>query len=136
MLDLPGNKTQLVAKSIKSYEDLIVWQKADELAFCIYLVTQKFPKNELYVLVAQMRRAAISIPSNIAEGFARQTKKDFSNFLVMALGSLNELRYQVKFSTRLGYLSKPEGESLVMKTDEVGRMLRALMMSVRRSNHA
>jgi four helix bundle protein len=86
--------------------DLIFFQKADELAFQIYQITASFPKDELYGLTSQMRRAAVSIPANIVEGHARKSKKEFKQFINIALGSLAEARYFFHFSKRLGYHKK------------------------------
>ena len=80
---------------IESYKDLVVWQKATQLAIGVYEVTEHFPKAEIYGLTAQMRRSAVSIPSNIAEGSRRSTRKDFRNFLLNAFGSGAELETQI-----------------------------------------
>ena len=86
------------------YKDLIVWQKAIDLATWIYSLTSRFPKEELYGIVSQMRRAAVSIPSNIAEGQSRQHKSEFIQFLSIAKGSLSELETQLIISGRLKYI--------------------------------
>jgi len=88
-------------EEIKSYKDLIVWQKAMSLVIEVYKLTENFPKTEIFGLTGQMRRCSISIPSNIAEGRGRGTKKDFVNFLRMSLGSTNELETQIEMSKRL-----------------------------------
>lgn len=121
---------------IKSYRDLLVWQKAHRLVIKIYILTRKFPKEELYCLVSQMRRAAISVASNIVEGSSRRTRKDFSNFLITALGSLNELEYQVMLSLELGYITSSEAGETQPLLEEVGRMLNGLINSIRNSDHA
>lgn len=121
---------------IKSYRDLLVWQKAHRLVIKIYVLTRKFPREELYCLVSQMRRAAISVASNIVEGSSRRTRKDFSNFLITALGSLNELEYQVMLSIELGYITSSEAEEIQPLLEEIGRMLNGLINSIRNSNHA
>lgn len=86
---------------IKSYKDLIVWQKSIDLVTKIYQLTENFPKEEIYALTNQMRRCAVSIPSNIAEGRGRGTRKDFAHFSRMALGSANELETQIEIAKRL-----------------------------------
>lgn len=92
---------------INSYEDLIVWQKSMDLVEEVYILTKKFPREELYGLTSQMRRCVVSIPSNIAEGSRRSSKKDFRNFLFNSYGSGAELETQIKITKRL-YFSKLE----------------------------
>ena len=89
---------------IQSYRDLVVWQKSVELSVEIYKITSKFPKDELYGLVSQMRRSAVSIPSNIAEGKNRGTRKDFAQFLRISYGSGAELETQLEIAHQLQYL--------------------------------
>jgi len=111
---------------MKSYENLIVWQKSMTLVVLIYKLTEKFPKEEIYRLTSQMRRAAVSIPSNIAEGSRRSSKKDFRNFLVNAYGSGAELETQIKI-TKLLQFSKTEDYVKTEQTlQEVMRMLNKL----------
>ncbi|OGD91892.1 hypothetical protein A3D81_00455 [Candidatus Curtissbacteria bacterium RIFCSPHIGHO2_02_FULL_40_17] len=120
---------------IKSYEDLFVFQKADDLAVRIYEVTTAFPKHELYGLVSQMRRAAVSVPSNIVEGFTSHTRKEYVHFLRIAWGSLAELEYQIKFSKRIGYLKEKKViDELVERTTEIGKMLNGLISKLKTSN--
>lgn len=120
---------------IKHLEDLLVWQKADALALQIYEVTQRFPKEELYGLVSQMRRAAVSIPANIVEGFERQYKKEFIQFLEIAKASLSELGYYLKFSQKVKYLDAEVTHTLLAQTQEIGKMLNGLVKSLRMSKH-
>lgn len=89
---------------IESYENLIVWQKSMDLVTAIYELTRQFPKEEVFGLTSQMRRAAVSIPSNIAEGSRRGSRKDFRNFLLIAYGSGAELETQIKIAKRLSYV--------------------------------
>ena len=91
---------------VESCKDLIVWQKAMDLVVLIYKVTNNFPKSEVYGLVSQMRRSAVSIPSNIAEGKVRGTKKDYRNFLLISFGSGSELETQLEISRRLNYIDE------------------------------
>ena len=91
---------------IKSYKELIVWQTSIDMVVEVYRVTENFPRQEMFGLTSQMRRSAVSIPSNIAEGRGRGTRKDFSNFLKVSLGSSNELETQIEIAKRLNYLKK------------------------------
>ncbi|MCJ7728776.1 MAG: four helix bundle protein [Sedimentisphaerales bacterium] len=105
----------------KTFRDLIVWQKGYRLVLEIYKITKTFPNNEQYGLAQQMRRAAVSIPSNIAEGYGRKHKPEYNQFLRLAYGSLLELQTQFLLSVDLGYTDKNANiESL---SDEVGAML-------------
>jgi four helix bundle protein len=116
--------------AIHSYRDLIVWQKSIGLVLEVYFLTENFPKEEIYGLVSQMRRSAISIPSNIAEGRFRGTKKDFVQFLRIAYGSGAELETQIEISKRLPKTKKinySKAESLLM---EVMKMLNAMIRSL------
>ncbi len=114
-----------------SYRRLIVWQKADELAFQIYAVTKNFPKEEMFGLTSQMRRAAFSVPANIVEGYARSSIKEKSQFYTIARGSLTELEYYIDFSLRLKYITKEQHRELVNLRNEVGRLLNGLIQSVK-----
>jgi four helix bundle protein len=110
-----------------SYKDLTVWQKAMTLVTNIYLLTKSFPKEEIYSLTNQMRRAAVSIPSNIAEGKAKRSKKDYVNFLCTARGSAAELETQLIISQNLAYASAEQIDPLVDDINEIGRMLSGLI---------
>ncbi len=109
------------------YRDLKVWQSAMQLVYDVYEVTKTFPNGELYGLVSQMRRAAVSIPSNIAEGKGRSTHKDFAAFLRHSRGSLHELETQVMIAQHLGYVSGKQSCELLNRAREVGRMLNGLI---------
>jgi four helix bundle protein len=98
--------------TVKSFRDLIVWQKSLDLAVQVYHATAKFPREELFGLTSQMRRAGVSTPSNTAEGQARNSTGEFRHFLGIALGSLAELETQVELSMRLQFLSKAQSEAL------------------------
>lgn len=113
------------------YKKLIVWQKAMDLVVAVYECTKDFPKEELYGLRAQMQRAAISIPSNIAEGSRRGTRKDYRNFLLNAYGSASELETQVDISKRLGYVKVKESAKLEALLNEVLRMLNRMTSSLK-----
>ena len=116
---------------INSYKDLIVWQKSMDLVVEVYKLTELFPKSELYGIVSQMRRAAVSIPSNIAEGRKRSTRKDFRQFLVVAYSSASELETQLEISKRLNFIKNEEyikSDSLLL---EVIKMLNKIISSLR-----
>ncbi|NLK49494.1 MAG: four helix bundle protein [Candidatus Cloacimonetes bacterium] len=113
-------------KEIKSYRDLLVWQKAMDLAEKIYKSTSDFPKSEIYTLTSQMRRAAVSIVSNIAEGRGRDSILEYIHFLSIACGSLTELETQIMLSAKLTYLKEEQATHLLSLCDEIGRMLGVL----------
>ena len=104
---------------IKSYEKLIVWQKSMDLVEFVYKFTEGFPKNETYGLTSQMRRATVSIPSNIAEGSRRNGKKEFKHFLAIAYGSGAELETLIMIAKRLNFLNSAEYEKIELILDEV-----------------
>ena len=114
----------------RSYKKLIVWQKADELAYQIYLATKSFPKEEIYGVTSQIRRAALSVPTNIAEGTGRQNKGEFKQFLNIALGSIAEVDYLLHFSARLGYLQQDEEKCLSLLQNDVSALLWKLYKSI------
>ncbi len=109
--------------AIKSFQELLVWQKAHKLALEVYRVTNVFPKFELLNLVSQMRRCAVSVPSNIAEGFTRQTLKESLRFYNIADGSLEELKYQLILSKDLQYLKAEDYQKINSLAEEVGKLL-------------
>lgn len=113
-----------------SYQDLLVWQKAMDLVEETYGLVRKLPKEETYALSDQMRRAAVSIPSNIAEGKDRVTDKEFIRFLSIARGSASELETQFIICSRLNYLAAEETNTAVEHCREVGRMLHGLIKSL------
>jgi four helix bundle protein len=115
----------------RSYRDLVAWKKAVELVTEIYRKTQIFPKEELYGLTSQLRRSAISIPSNIAEGQGRISKGEFKQFLGNARGSLFELGTQITIADNLGYLNKSDVNDLLELSAEVGRILNGLLTSIK-----
>lgn len=111
---------------VKSYRDLIVWQKSMTLVTEIYRATQKFPKEELYGLTSQIRRSAVSVPSNIAEGQGRGSKGDFARFLGIATGSLYELQAQMQIASNLGFIANISYSTLDEAAREIERMLSSL----------
>src|SRR5579863_1674869 len=116
----------------KSYRDLIVWQKSMKLARAAYLLTDSLPKREAYGLVSQIRRAAVSVPSNIAEGHGRLTDSQFRHFLGNARGSLNELETQLRLAADLGFLEEQPVRKLISESNEVGRIINGLISSFSR----
>ena len=117
---------------MRNFEELIVWQKAMEFAEAVYKIQRKLPREETYGLGDQIRRAVVSIPSNIAEGCGRETDADFQRFLSIARGSLFEVRTQLDLAVRLSYVKLP-GETLLQAT-EIGRMLNSLIRRIRNSS--
>ena len=112
------------------YDDtskLIVWQRSHELVLKIYEVTKSFPKDEQFGLTSQVRRAAVSIPSNIVEGKARGSNKDFNRFLLIARGSLEEVKYQMLLAKDLKYIDEVVYKEMYRSMDEVGRLLGGLI---------
>lgn len=115
---------------LTSYKDLTVWQKSTELVIEVYKLTQKFPKEELYGLTNQMRRAAVSIPSNIAEGYARKHRQEYTQFVRVAFGSGAELETQLHISEKLQFAMSTSFEKPKAILDEVMKMLNALIASL------
>jgi four helix bundle protein len=117
---------------IRSYEDLIAWQKAYRLVLRVYKASATFPAEERFGLTSQMRRCAVSVPSNIAEGWGRQSTTDYERFLRIARGSAFELNTQLKLAIDLGFLL--DGEDVLADVDEVQRLLVGLIRSLSRTN--
>ncbi|MBI5855821.1 MAG: four helix bundle protein [Nitrospirae bacterium] len=117
-------------KKVRDFRDLDVWNKGKDIALGVYRVTKTFPPEELYGLVSQMRRAAVSIPANIAEGFNRMHNKEYRQFLHVALGSCAELETHVEIAGALGYLGLPDRAQILEQLDHETRMLRNLANKV------
>ncbi len=115
------------------YQDLVVWQVSMELVSCVYETTQHFPGHELYGLTNQIRRSAVSVPSNIAEGQGRLSRKEFRQFLGQARGSLLELETQLLIAKNLGYVRETEVERMFSLSGRTSRLLHGLLRSVGRS---
>lgn len=115
---------------IHSYRDLEVWQKSMDLVEMCYRVTHNFPKNEVYGLTSQLRRAAISVPANIAEGRQRQHRKEFMQHLSIAYGSLAELETHLELAQRLNYLERFQMDDALDMTNRIGRMINGLKRSL------
>ncbi len=118
--------------NIKTFRELEVWKKAHELVLQVYKITKAFPKEELFVLVSQLGRAAISIAANIVEGFRRKTLKDSVNFYHMADASLEELKYHLLLGRDLGYMDVPDYEKIHLLCEEVGKLLTRWIQSQER----
>ncbi|HZJ80428.1 MAG TPA: four helix bundle protein [Dysgonamonadaceae bacterium] len=116
---------------MKTHKDLDVWRKSVSLVTSIYEVTKTFPNDEIYGLTNQIRRSSVSIPSNIAEGNARQGDKEFAHFLYISLGSLSELETQLIIASSLNYLSLKDYDSVITSLEEIRRMLLGLIKYVR-----
>ena len=116
---------------IKSFEDLVVWKKAHDVVLIIYKLLEKFPKEEKYRIIDQLVRAVVSIPTNISEGFGRYTNKDYVHFLIIARGSVSEVKYLVLLSKDLRYISITEYNELKKELDDIGKMINGLINSLR-----
>src|SRR5689334_2472668 len=117
---------------VRHYGELIVWQKAMDFVEYVYEITNDFPTKEMFGLTNQLRRAAVSIPSNIAEGQGRGTTRGFLHFLAVARGSLQEVETQVLIAFRLKYLAEDSKANLVDRISEIGRLLSGLSTSLNR----
>ena len=116
---------------MKDFRQLQVWEKSHELVLDIYTITSRFPKNELFGLTSQIRRASSSIPTNIAEGCGRGSDADFCRFLQISMGSASETEYELQLAHDLGYLDDAAYESLNRKVIEVKRMLSSLIVKIK-----
>jgi four helix bundle protein len=116
---------------MKDFRQLKVWEKSHLLALAVYKITKEFPKEELYGLTSQIRRASMSIPTNIAEGCGRNTDKEFARFLQIAMGSASETEYQLILARDLEFLSKEKYEKLHNDVEEIKRMLASLLKTLR-----
>jgi four helix bundle protein len=116
--------------AVQHYCELIVWQKAMNLVEAVYRTTNDFPKAEIYGLTSQIRRAAVSVPSNIAEGQGRNSTRDFLHFLSVAQGSLMEVETQITIAKRLDYINEQCERDLLESTAEIGRLLNGLCNSL------
>ncbi len=115
---------------MNNFRELKVWQKAMNLVTNIYTNTYKFPQNEQFGLTSQIRRSSISIPSNIAEGFGRNTKNEFARFLRISIGSLFELQTQLEISKNLKFITSEKFDNILSESIEIEKMLKALIKSI------
>jgi four helix bundle protein len=120
-------------ETVHSYRDLRVWKEAMDLAVECYRLTKTFPKEETFGLTSQIRRAASSVPANIAEGYGRESAGHYVNFLRNAQGSLKELETHMLLSIRVGLMRESDGELFSAKSEAIGKMLRALIRSIQKS---
>lgn len=115
------------------YDDtskLIAWQKSHELVLKVYEITKDFPQDELFALTSQIRRASVSVPSNIVEGKARGSDREYKRFLLMARGSLEEVKYQILLARDLNYINEGTYDEVLKLAKEVGRLLNGLLVSI------
>ncbi|MNI45654.1 hypothetical protein D3C73_1000920 [compost metagenome] len=122
-----SDEWRVASGEIRRYRDLLVWQKAIAWVEAVYAATKEWPADEKFGLISQVRRAAVSVPSNIAEGCARRSTADFIRFLLIARGSLAEVETQLIIAQRLAYLSEAALSSLLDPADEISRMLAGLI---------
>ena len=122
--------------ALATFHDLVAWQKAMELVVEIYKATSIFPKDELYGLTSQLRRAGVSVPSNIAEGQGRNSPREFAQFLSIAYGSLCEIETQLLIANQLNYLPDSQLHALVIRVNEVARLVNGLSNSLNRKPDA
>lgn len=111
---------------LKSYKELIVWQKSIQLVKAIFILTEKFPKSELYGIISQIRRASIAIPSNIAEGYGRKSAKEYAQFYSIAYGSALELETQIIIANELGFAKNEDFDKVNLLLEEVLKMLNSM----------
>jgi four helix bundle protein len=117
--------------TIRSFKDLIVWQRSMDLAVRIYRITQKLPASEQFGLTSQLRRASVSIPSNIAEGYGRQSTGNYRQFLSISRGSLMEIETQINICDRLKYLAQSDTENILKEITEISKMLTSLISKIK-----
>jgi four helix bundle protein len=116
--------------TVRTYRDLTAWQKAFDVCADVYGITKRFPRSEVYGLTAQMQRAAVSVPSNIAEGFGRRTTADFLRSLYIAYGSICELQTQALLAIKLCYVRDPEADRLLQSIGDTERLTKALIKAL------
>jgi len=119
---------------ITTFEDLVAWQESRELAKMVYVLTRNYPKDELYALTSQLRRAVVSVSSNIAEGFSRNTASDRTHFYTMARGSLTEVQSQLIISKDLDYISEDEYKNVRQKAITCHKLVTGLINATKRKN--
>ncbi|HST92425.1 MAG TPA: four helix bundle protein [Brevundimonas sp.] len=122
--------------AVRSYRDLLVWQKAMEIAVATYELSRRYPRDELFGLTSQSRRAAASVAANIAEGYGRSSRGSYAHFLRIAQGSLKELETHLILAERVGVAPPSSTSGLLSNADELGRMFRALISKLEKPAHA
>lgn len=115
---------------MRDYKKLIVWERSHIFAINVYKLTKLFPKEELYGITSQIRRAVISIPTNIAEGSGKHTEKDFARYLSIAAGSASETEYLIILSKELEFIKEPVAKDLIIEVNEIKKMLNAFMLKI------
>jgi four helix bundle protein len=121
---------------MKDYRKILAWQKSHELVLQIYGLTEKFPKHELFGLTSQLRRAAVSVPTNIAEGYGRTTDVEIARFMDISLGSVNQMEYLLLLCMELKYITKDSSDQIFPKLVEIRKMLIAFVKTLRNSKKA
>jgi len=124
----------MLMSSINSYRDLVVWQEAMELAVAVYRLTASLPRDEIYGVSSQLKRSAVSVPANIAEGYGRDSKGAYIQYLRVAQGSLKEFETHLLLTERVGLLVTNSIEPLLAKSESIGKMLRSLIRSLEKSD--
>ena len=119
---------------MRDYKKFLVWEKSHALTLAIYKVTSLFPKDEIFGLTSQIKRASSSIPINIAEGCGRNSDKDFCRFLYIAFGSANELEYQILLSIDLNFIENESGQKLLFQIEEIKKMLNGLIIKLNKAD--
>ena len=119
------------SKAVSSYRDLIAWQKSMDLLVVIYAMTESFPKSEQFGLTSQIKRAAVSIPSNIAEGSSRRSTQEFLRYINISTGSLEEMETQISAVKRLGFITSQQEETVLHQCNEISRILEGLYDSLK-----
>src|SRR6266487_1579912 len=132
---MPTTAASRTSGPVRGYRDLIVWQDSMDLVLSIYRITAAFPKEERYSLVSQLRRAAVSVPSNIAEGHGRSRTGDYLRHLSVAVGSLSEVETQIQIARRLEYITAEDQSRLLDSCNAIGKMFGGLIRSLRRRLH-
>ena len=115
--------TNVISETKLGYENLLAWRVADEFAHKVYDLTLRFPKDEIFGLTSQLRRAVLSVPCNIVEGFGRNSKKEFHRFLAISLGSLAETGYLLSFAIKRGYISPQEAKEIIEFRNRLGKII-------------
>jgi four helix bundle protein len=126
-------ESKMSNNEIRSYRDLKVWQKGMDIAELCYLMTKSFPKDEIYGIISQIRRASVSVPANIAEGYGRDSKGEYVHFLKIAQGSLKELETHILLSIRVNLTTSEEANQILGECESLGKMLRSLIRSIQAS---
>jgi four helix bundle protein len=127
-------RSTAVDRPLRSYQDLKVWQAGMQLVLTSYRLSSRFPKHESFGLTSQIRRAAVSVPANIAEGYGRSHRGDYVRYMSVANGSLKELETELMIASHLGYVAEAEHNQVMRQADELGRMLGRLIRMLRKES--